>query len=227
MLILGGESPGAGRLWMAGTRPGLNNNVVRDSIHWTAITPDSIRQHWSISLNGGVPFTSFDGRYRRVATPTPVPVVFIPTCTNRPENHQFDFLLGNWRISSAGASEGAAHSPVEARVTSDLDHCLIEETVGGPGGYRGWSFSGYHPVSQLWHRTYVDNRGQRLLLSGMQSASGQMVLTGSKNSPGGAVLVRLTYEQVASDRVVQRWEFSRDGGVTWPVGQEVLLVREE
>lgn len=227
VLILDGGSPGIGALAMAGTRLGLSNAVVRDSITWTAITPDSVRQHWVTSVNGGSFFTSFDGRYRRVAQVTPLPVTFIPTCTNRPANHQFDFLLGDWHVSRARAAEGAAQSPVTTRITSDLDHCLIEEQVEGPGGYRAMSFSGFYPVTQTWHRTYVDNQGQRLLLSGNQSPDGQMVLTGSKNAPGGTVLVRVTYAPVSADRVIQHWEFSTDGGGTWGVQQEVQLVRDQ
>lgn len=228
VLILEGGSPGSGRLAMAATRIGLNNNVVRDSIAWTAITPDSVRQHWVVSLNGGAFFTSFDGRYRRVAQVTPLPVTFIPTCTNRPANHQFDFLLGEWQVSRAHAPQGAESGPVTASVTSDLDHCLIEERVEGPDGYRGMSFSGFYPVTQTWYRTYLDNRGQRILLSGGQSSNGRMVLTGSKRAPdGGTVLVRVTYEPVSNDQVVQRWEFSRDGGTTWPVEQEVRIARSQ
>lgn len=226
VLILDGGSPGAGTLAMAGTRLGLNNNVVRDSITWTAITPDSVRQHWVTSVNGGSFFTSFDGRYRRVPQVTPLPLTFIPTCTNRPANHHFDFLLGDWRVSPANAVEGAAHGPVRARFNADLDHCLIEERVEGPGGYRAMSFSGFYPVTQTWYRTYVDNQGRRLLLSGRQSPSGKMVLSGSKSTPGGGtVLVRVTWEVVSSDHVIQRWEYSSDGGTSWPVEQTVELVR--
>jgi hypothetical protein len=228
VLVLDGFSPGPGTLWMGGIRLSPAGAEVRDSITWTAITPDSVRQHWLVFVNG-VFAGAFDGRYRRVAEVTPVPVGFSPTCTNRPANHQFDFLLGQWQVTyAAGSGAGLASSPVTSRVMSDLDHCLIEETVEGPGGYRGWSFSAYQPGPQLWHRTYVDNRGQRIRLTGTQASDGTMVLAGSKRTPDGReVLVRVTWEALTTDLVSQRWEYSGDGGATWSAGVDVRMHRSE
>ena len=77
----------------------------------------------------------------------------------------------------------------------------------------------------MWHRTYVDNDGTRLLLTGGISDV-SMVLTGTRLAAGGQqVTVRVTWTPDGTDRVVQRWEFSRDGGAQWSTAKELIYTR--
>ena len=225
VLILEGGSPAADSMVMAGERPAPTGAIIRDEIAWSAITPDSVRQHWLSSANGGPPALSFDGRYRRVAEVTPIPLVHPTTCINRPANHAFDFLLGRWTMSPGqGEKEGMKNGAATVTFSAELDHCLIEEHLEGPGGYRGWSFSGYQPVLGVWKKTYVDNLGNRVLLTGGPEGDA-VVLTGPKRTANGEVLVRVTYAPAGEGRATQRWEISHDAGASWQRELEVQLVR--
>jgi hypothetical protein len=74
-------------------------------------------------------------------------------------------------------------------------------------------------------RTYVDNRGQRLVLSGFL-VNDEMVLSGTKHLPGRRELgVRVTWSPSASGDVIQRWAHSRDGGTTWERTAEIIYSR--
>jgi hypothetical protein len=202
--------------------------VVDDSITWTAITPDSVRQHWVMTFNDDPPFTAFDGRYRRVPSVTPLTEVVDPTCTANPAYRQLDFLLGEWVITRGRAHgvDGARGSgPITSVVTTDLSGCLVEDHIDGAGPYRGWSFNAYDPVTDRWHRSYMDNLGQRLALSGALDGSA-MVLTGARElAEGGTVHIRLTLTPSGADRVTERWERSADGGATWAEEVELTRVR--
>ena len=225
VLILEGGSPAADSMRMAGQRPAPNGATIRDEITWSAITPDSVRQHWLSSTNDAPHTVSFDGRYRRVAQVTPIPLVHPTTCVNRAANHAFDFLLGRWTLSPGeGAKTGMRQGAASVEFTTDLDHCLIEEKLAGPGGYRGWSFAGYHPVLGVWKKTYVDNLGNRILLTGGPSGDA-VVLTGSRRTTSGEIQVRVRYTNAGEGRAVQRWDLSRDGGATWERALEVQLVK--
>src|SRR5688500_18387522 len=225
VLILEGESPAADSMRMAGTRPAPNGSSIRDEITWSAITPDSVRQHWLSSTNDGPPTLSFDGRYRRVEEVRAIPPVHPVTCMNRAANHALDFLLGRWTISPGrGEKTGMMQGAATATFSADLDHCLIEEHLEGPAGYRGWSFAGYQPVLGVWKKTYADNHGHRLLLTGGPSGDA-VVLTGSRRTPDGEMLVRVIYASGGEGRASQRWEISRDGGTSWEPELEVQLVR--
>jgi hypothetical protein len=225
VLLLDGASPAPDSMRMGGRRPAPNGAIIGDAITWSAITPDSVRQHWLSTVDDGPPSLSFDGRYKRVAEVTPIPPVHPTLCMNRPANHVLDFLLGRWTISPGnGEKTGMRQGAATVTFSADLDHCLIEEKVDGPGTYRGWSFSGYQPVLGVWKKTYVDNLGQRILLTGGQ-AGDVIVLTGSKRAADGELLVRVTYAPSGEDRVTQAWETSRDGGTTWSRELEVQFIR--
>ena len=225
VLILEGGSPASDSMRMAGTRPAPTGASVRDEITWSAITPDSVRQHWLSSTNDQPPTLSFDGRYRRVEAVRAIPPVHPTTCVNRPANHAFDFLLGRWTIApGSGEKTGMTQGAATVTFSADLDHCLIEEHLEGPAGYRGWSFAGYQPVLAVWKKTYVDNLGHRILLTGGPSGDA-VVLTGTRQNADGELQVRVTYASAGADRATQRWEISRDGGATWERELEVQLVK--
>jgi hypothetical protein len=130
-------------------------------------------------------------------------------------------MLGTWMVHE-GKGEGDQGT---ATFAADQQQCLLEERFTGPGGYEGISFNTFDVYTQAWVRTYVDNDGQRIFMTGGLQ-DGAMVLTGTKRgSADPSIEVKITWAPVAEDRVVQRWEYSRDGGVSWQAGKEIVYTR--
>ena len=206
---------------------------IRNVWTWTAITPDSVRQHQQLfnGFNGNQIPGGFDGRYRRVAEVTlnPNPGPFRP-CESIPVYAELDFLVGDWVVTSGralGVEVASGNGPVTASVTRTLVGCLVEETVDGPGGYRGWSFNSWNNALNYrrWYRTYADNRGDRVFLSGALDG-GAMVMTGTRSLADGTRQdVRVTFAPDGADRVLERWELTTDGGATWEPLETVTRVR--
>jgi len=207
--------------------PPVVSFVRTNLIRWTRIDGGAVLQEFSASNNGdplpplGPPSVLNGYRYDPVATVTPLDPPDPSFCPNRAAAHQFDFMIGTWRVHE-GNGNGAQGTAV---FSADLQHCLIEEDFAGPGNYEGLSFNTFDVYTQMWHRTYVDNDGKRLLLAGGIS-DGSMVLTGTRLAAGGQqVTVRVTWRPDSADRVVQRWELSRDGGVRWSTAKELIYTR--
>ena len=194
-----------------------------DRIRWSALSGGRVLQQLSAS-NNDAPLPPFADPetlqgllYLPVTAVTPIPVPPQPAsfCPFRPRARQFDFMLGSWRVHR-GNGEGA---PGNASILRTMGQCLIEERMEGPGGYRSIAFSTFDVFTQQWIRTWTDNAGQWLFMTG-GLADGKMVFTGSVSGESG-VLVRVTWDPVAPDHVDQRWSVSRDGGTTWSGEKEV------
>ena len=126
-----------------------------------------------------------------------------------PEHRQFDFWVGEWSVTAGGGFAGANI------VTSELDGCVVFEHWTGVGQVAGWSLNAYDPSTGLWHQHWIDESGLNLLVSG-QLVNGSMVLAGSRFTPAGTVIERLTYTPLAGGGLTQLWDRSFDGGVTFP-----------
>ncbi len=204
--------------------PGKVRFQISDAYEWI---PDpetgSVYQLDRRAFDGGAPSIAFVLRYDRVADVTPIPVGTATTCQTRAQNRQFDFMLGTWDVYTG---RGTPHGQSQATVsfTTDLGGCLVEEHLDEQPDYSGWSFNSWSPVTGQWHRTYVDNAGHRIALSGGVSGSA-MVMRGTMASPSGPVLVRVTWDPRSSTEVRQTWEFSRDDGASWPVQRELTYVK--
>jgi hypothetical protein len=207
--------------------PPVVSFVRTDLIRWTPVDNGAVLQEFSSSNNDdplpplGPPSVNNGYRYDPVASVTPLNPPDPSFCPNRAAAHQFDFMLGSWNVHE-GTGNGVQAT---ATFTADLRHCLIEENFDGPGKYEGLSFNAFDVYTQMWHRTYVDTDGQRLLMSGGLEG-GSIVLTGLKKTAGGeTVSVRVTWTPDGADRVVQRWEFSRDGS-SWSSAKELVYTRQ-
>jgi len=194
-----------------------------DAYEWIPDPSGVVYQIDRRAFDGGAPFIAVLLRYDRVSSVTPIPVVPGGQCVSRAQNHQFDFMLGDWDVYvGRGKSNGAPEG--HAVFNSDLGGCLLEEHNSEAPDYRGWSFNSWSLVTQQWHRTYVDNGGHRVALSGGISGRA-MVLTGTQTSPSGSVMIRVSWEPESATEVLQTWEFSRDGGTTWPLRREFSYLK--
>jgi hypothetical protein len=135
------------------------------------------------------------------ATPAPKP------CSS-PEYRQFDFWLGDWDVTEAGKPAGVN------RITSILGGCAVREEWKGASGLTGTSLNMWDSAKKQWSQTWVDDKGNVLLLTGGRQGP-KMVLEGEKPQGKGTVRSRITWTPVAGGHVRQLWESSTDGGKTW------------
>jgi len=126
-----------------------------------------------------------------------------------PEHHQFDFWIGDWDVSDADAIKEVARVKVE-RI---LDGCALHELYMDTSGLKGESFSIYDETANLWHQTWVTNRGRVLVVEG-KLQGGVIVLSGADRAPSGKRLVRAAWKPM-NGRVRETAVRSTDGGKTW------------
>ncbi len=130
-------------------------------------------------------------------------------CTS-PEQHQFDFWIGQWDVKLPNGRQAGTNL-----IEPILGGCALRESWTGVGGLSGTSYNIYDRSRKVWHQTWVDGQGTLLQLEG-KFADNRMVLQGeTRDSAGGAVLNRITWEPSAPGKVRQLWETSSDGGATW------------
>jgi hypothetical protein len=124
---------------------------------------------------------------------------------------QFDFFAGDWDTYDVGSP-----SKVVARnkVTILLDGCVVREDYRQNDGMHGESFNIYDTSRDMWHQTWVTNRGKLLQLDG-HLAGDRMILTGTETAPDGtsSLLRGIWYPEAKAVR--ETAERSTDGGKTW------------
>jgi hypothetical protein len=206
-----------GHMVLEGDRPTLAGGRIHDRIDWTALAPDEVRQFWQFSVDGGPDQVQFDGHYHRQAGVTLDPEIPTTICQDPafPAPRQFDFTLGRWKVALDGPLGRGGDEDLRSTITTDLSGCLVEERLTGEHGYEARVFSSARRRSGQWYRTFVDNRGLRVFLTGREEA-GRLVLTGTLPAGGSAAAdVRAGWDQLSGGRFRERWEISRDGGATW------------
>jgi len=124
---------------------------------------------------------------------------------------QFDFWIGQWDVyGSSGGKVGTN------RISKKLGNCVLHEHWQGAGGVEGESFNVHVAARNVWHQTWVDNRGNLLQLEGGLQGS-DMVLSdrhvGGKRDP--AVINQVRWSPLADGSVRQHWQRSADAGSTW------------
>jgi hypothetical protein len=129
------------------------------------------------------------------AAPPPAP------CSS-PEHRQFDFWIGDWRVSKPDGSLAGIN-----RITQEYGTCVIHERYVTGKGYSGESLNAYDAVRKVWHQTWVDSDGLLLTLEGHWDGK-KMILEGAKQ--------RITWTPNADGSVRQLWE-SADARGTWTV----------
>jgi hypothetical protein len=129
-----------------------------------------------------------------------------------PEHRRFDFWIGEWRVVNSDGTPAGTN-----RIESILGGCALQENWAGKGGMKGRSLNSYDARTGRWHQTWVDDRGDLLLLEGGWR-DGKMILEGTR--PGKRDQTernRICWARRDGDRVRQLWEVSVDGGKSWKV----------
>ncbi|HEY6370471.1 MAG TPA: nuclear transport factor 2 family protein [Candidatus Sulfotelmatobacter sp.] len=124
-----------------------------------------------------------------------------------PAYRQFDFWAGDWDVFDVGGTIKVAH----AQVDLILSGCVLREDYQGSDGHKGQSFTIYHAARNVWHQTWVTNRGELLEIEGKLDA-GVMILSGEDHAKH--TLVRGWWKPVNGE-VRETAATSRDDGKTW------------
>jgi hypothetical protein len=132
-----------------------------------------------------------------------------------PIYRQFDFWAGDWDVFDVGSPIKVAR----ARVDLILDGCVLREDYQGSDGHKGQSFTIYDTARNVWHQSWVTNRGELLVIEGNMTA-GEMVLTGEDHAKGA--LVRGTWRP-ENGNVREIAVTSTDGGKTWKVWFDLVF----
>jgi len=133
-----------------------------------------------------------------------------PASCSAPEYHQFDFWIGDWNAFEINdLKKVVAH----LRVDRILDGCVLLEDYEGASGAHGQSFSIYDRSREVWHQTWVTNRGLLLEIEGGLQG-GAMILSGSDRVDGRVRQVRGVWKTIDGG-VRETAVRSVDGGKTW------------
>jgi hypothetical protein len=211
-------APTATGMLLEGTRPTPAGGSIADRIEWTPLSPTEVRQLWQFTNSGGPVTVQFDGLYHKRTSVSLDPEVPTTACQDPgfPAPRQFDFTLGQWKIDLSGPlAEDHQGGNLRSTIITDLSGCLIEEKITGGNGYEARVYSNARRRTGQWYRTYIDNRGVRVFLTGHQEGE-SMVLTGQLPTGGtGAADVRVTWQPLSKGRFRQDWQVTRDDGATW------------
>ncbi|MCU1284039.1 MAG: hypothetical protein JWO13_389 [Acidobacteriales bacterium] len=132
-----------------------------------------------------------------------------PSSCSSPEFHQLDFWIGEWDVFEMGATAQSAN----VRVSAVAEGCGLREEYEEETGLKGESLSSYDPSSRTWQQTWVNSRGQLLVIKGGLQA-GKMVLRGTYRPSGIETRVRGIWEPIAGG-VRESGFISTDGGKHW------------
>ena len=131
-------------------------------------------------------------------------------CTN-PENHQFDFWVGDWDVFDVDTP-----TTLVARVQVDriLGGCVLREDYRDTEGHMGQSFTVYDAPRRNWHQSWVTNRGQLLLLDGGMREGAIVLNAMERTVEGSDRQIQGTWRAVTGG-VRETAVRSTDGGSTW------------
>jgi hypothetical protein len=145
-----------------------------------------------------------------------------PSPCSSPQDRQFDFWVGRWRVSPTGHPEKrVADSLIEKLYRG----CGVRENWMPLRGGGGGSLSAYVPADHGWRQVWVDDKGAFVEFRGDWNGRA-MVLTGRWPQPGHpGQITRMTYTANPDGSVRQFGEVSDDGGRTWSTGFDLTYWR--
>jgi hypothetical protein len=149
-----------------------------------------------------------------------------PGCS-APGSKEFDFWVGEWKVSWPSAKEQGKHDAGVNRVIKKMEGCVIEENFDGgrTNPLRGMSVSTYNPQTRKWRQTWVDNYGAYLDFTG-EFQDGQMILWRETTDPKGETIrQRMVWKNIRADSFDWSWESSKDGGRSWQVNWPIHYER--
>ena len=134
--------------------------------------------------------------------PGPPPAV----CTNSAERHQFDFWIGEWKVTTAAGGEAGKSS-----VQPIAGGCALLENWTSRNGGQGKSINAYNPALKQWQQYWIGQDGNPAEYR--ESSWSGKTLVFVARAPG--IWQRLSFTPMEDGTVRQFGEVSRDDGKTW------------
>jgi hypothetical protein len=134
-------------------------------------------------------------------------------CTANPVYRQFDFWIGEWEAYGLNGKKAG-----DSKIELILDSCTILEnwkSLGSP--YSGKSFNTFNAATNQWQQTWVDNVGGSTEYLEGKFENNKMVFC-TKPFPFSKdtmAVRRLSFYNLAADKVRQHGEITKDNGLTW------------
>ncbi|HEY6928807.1 MAG TPA: nuclear transport factor 2 family protein [Thermoanaerobaculia bacterium] len=133
-----------------------------------------------------------------------------PRCGSA-EHRRFDFWSGDWDAYDVG---GANKPIARAHVDIILEGCALREIYEQEDGVVGQSFTAYDASRQLWHQTWVTNRGTLLQIDGAFRDDAITMQGTRRTAQGGKEIIRGVWRPEGAG-VRETADTSIDGGATW------------
>ena len=134
-------------------------------------------------------------------------------CKTNPIYRQFDFWIGEWDVYGPNGKKAG-----DSKIQMILDSCIIlENWKSSTANYSGKSFNTYNAVTNQWQQTWVDNNGGTIEFLEGKSDNNKMIF---KTKPfifskDTFAIRRLTFYNLAKEKVRQHGEISKNNGITW------------
>ena len=132
-------------------------------------------------------------------------------CEQDPQFREFDFWVGDWRVSDA---EGTVQG--ENSITSDENGCVLLERWQGAQGSSGMGINYLDKITDEWVQIWHAGSGYQINIRGGLTGEG-MLLRGTIHyiSTGQTAPFRGLWTPLPDGRVRQFFEQSNDDGETW------------
>jgi hypothetical protein len=144
-------------------------------------------------------------------------------CVYAAEYRQFDFWIGEWSVTSAGAPAGESH------VEKILAECVIWENWTGTSGLSGKSFNIWDSTRSEWRQSWYDSTGTVTEYHGT-FADKKLVFLADSLLPGPDGKLQPTKQRMTffdqGGTVRQLGENSTDGGASWQTVYDLLYTRK-
>ncbi len=84
------------------------------------------------------------------------------SCEETSEHRQFDFWVGNWKVTDKAGEKEFGHNSISQREKG----CLLLEEWRSSRAHTGTSINYYNPSDSKWHQHWVDNGATIIHTSG-------------------------------------------------------------
>jgi len=150
--------------------------------------------------------------------------------------HDFDFLIGSWRVHHRRLKERLAGSRewVEFEGTSELwlimaGHGTVDDNVIGlpDGSYRAMSVRSFDPQTERWAIWWLDGRYPHVfeppVIGSFRNGIG--MFEGDDMFKGKPIKIRFTWSRITPDSAHWEQAFSPDAGASWEMNWEMDFTR--
>ena len=143
-------------------------------------------------------------------------------CMHTVEYKQFDFWVGDWNVHNQQGQQVGTNTI--QRITGD---CIILENWTDGIGRTGKSINFYDANKGKWRQTWVSDNGGVSEYEGEYKDGAMRFMGETVRRNGAKTKQRLTFFNLAPDRVRQFAEQSTDDGKTWTVAYDFIYTRKK